>query len=102
MAVKFIILGSGSSMGMPRADGYTGNCNLSNKKNLRTRCSALIKFNEPVKQCIKIFNFSDLYDFRISYVSSSAFLECMIIGILSSIEASIWALKLSICLSLLL
>ena len=46
MAVKFIILGSGSSMGVPRADGYTGNCNLSNKKNLRTRCSALIKFND--------------------------------------------------------
>jgi len=46
MAVKFIILGSGSSMGVPRADGYTGNCNLSNKKNFRTRCSALIKFND--------------------------------------------------------
>ena len=46
MAVKFVILGSGSSMGVPRADGYAGNCNLNNKKNLRTRCSALIKFND--------------------------------------------------------
>ena len=46
MAVKFIILGSGSSMGVPRADGYSGNCNLNNIKNLRTRCSALIKFND--------------------------------------------------------
>jgi len=46
MAVKFIILGSGSSMGVPRADGYSGNCNLSNKKNFRTRCSALIKFDD--------------------------------------------------------
>ena len=45
MSIKFIILGSGSSMGVPRADGYSGNCNLKNKKNLRTRCSALIKFN---------------------------------------------------------
>ena len=45
MTVKFIILGSGSSMGVPRADGYAGNCNLKNKKNFRTRCSALIKFN---------------------------------------------------------
>ena len=46
MSVKFIILGSGSSMGVPRADGYSGNCNLKNKKNFRTRCSALIKFND--------------------------------------------------------
>ena len=45
MTTKFIILGSGSSMGVPRADGYFGNCNPNNKKNYRTRCSALIKFN---------------------------------------------------------
>ena len=37
---KFILLGSGSSMGVPRADGYSGKCNLNNKKNFRTRCSA--------------------------------------------------------------
>ena len=46
MTIKFIILGSGSSMGVPRADGYSGKCNLNNKKNFRTRCSALIKFND--------------------------------------------------------
>jgi len=46
MSLKFIILGSGSSMGVPRADGYSGNCDLSNKKNFRTRCSALIKFDD--------------------------------------------------------
>ena len=46
MTIKFIILGSGSSMGVPRADGYSGNCNLNNKKNYRTRCSALIKFDD--------------------------------------------------------
>ena len=46
MAVKFIILGSGSSMGVPRADGYHGNCNLNNIKNFRTRCSALISFDD--------------------------------------------------------
>ena len=45
MSIKFIILGSGSSMGVPRADGYSGACNLNNKKNLRSRCSALIQFN---------------------------------------------------------
>ena len=46
MSIKFTILGSGSSMGVPRADGYSGNCNLKNKKNFRSRCSALIKFND--------------------------------------------------------
>ena len=46
MAVKFIILGSGSSMGVPRADGYSGNCNMNNMKNFRTRCSALIKLDD--------------------------------------------------------
>ena len=46
MSLKFVILGSGSSMGVPRADGYSGDCDLKNKKNFRTRCSALIKFND--------------------------------------------------------
>ena len=41
--MKFIILGCGSSMGVPRPDGFFGNCNPNNKKNYRTRCSALIK-----------------------------------------------------------
>jgi len=45
MSIKFIILGSGSSMGVPRADGYSGVCNLDNKKNYRSRCSALIQFD---------------------------------------------------------
>ena len=40
--MKFIILGCGSSMGVPRADGFFGNCDPKNKKNYRTRCSALI------------------------------------------------------------
>ena len=46
MFLKFVILGSGSSMGVPRADGFSGNCDLRNKKNFRTRCSALIKFED--------------------------------------------------------
>tara|TARA_B100000795_G_scaffold263534_1_gene242861 strand:+ start:387 stop:1160 length:774 start_codon:yes stop_codon:yes gene_type:complete len=45
MTTKFTLLGSGSSMGVPRPDGYFGNCDPNNKKNYRTRCSALIKFN---------------------------------------------------------
>ena len=39
-------MGSGSSLGVPRADGYSGNCDLNNKKNFRTRCSGLIKFDD--------------------------------------------------------
>jgi phosphoribosyl 1,2-cyclic phosphate phosphodiesterase len=45
MSIKFIILGCGSSMGVPRADGFFGNCDPKNKKNYRTRCSAVIKFH---------------------------------------------------------
>ena len=41
--MKFIILGCGSSMGVPRSDGFFGKCDPKNIKNYRTRCSALIK-----------------------------------------------------------
>ena len=41
--MKFIILGCGSSMGVPRPDGFFGNCDPKNKKNYRTRCSAFLK-----------------------------------------------------------
>ncbi len=41
--MKFIILGCGSSMGVPRPDGFFGNCDPNNEKNYRTRCSALLK-----------------------------------------------------------
>ena len=41
--MKFIILGCGSSMGVPRPDGFYGNCDPNNKKNHRTRCSALFQ-----------------------------------------------------------
>ena len=43
MKTKLIILGCGSSLGVPKADGNWGNCNPKEKKNYRTRCSALIK-----------------------------------------------------------
>ncbi len=42
MISKLIILGCGSSIGVPRIDGHWGNCKKSNKKNHRTRCSAII------------------------------------------------------------
>ena len=44
--MKFTILGCGSSMGVPRPDGFFGNCDPKNKKNYRTRCSALIETSE--------------------------------------------------------
>ena len=47
--MKFVILGCGSSMGVPRSDGFFGNCNPKNKKNHRSRCSALLQTkNETV------------------------------------------------------
>ena len=42
MKLTFTILGSGSSLGVPRIDGDFGKCNPKNKKNFRTRCSALL------------------------------------------------------------
>ena len=44
--MKFTILGCGSSMGVPSPDGFFGNCDPKNKKNYRTRCSALIQTSE--------------------------------------------------------
>jgi len=46
MRVKFTLLGTGSSMGVPRPDGFFGKCDPNNKKNYRTRCSALISFDK--------------------------------------------------------
>ena len=43
--MKFIILGCGSSMGVPRTDGFFGKCDPKNPKNYRSRCSALIQTN---------------------------------------------------------
>ena len=49
MKKKLIILGCGSSVGIPRIDGSWGKCNRNEKKNYRTRCSAIvIKGNNSV------------------------------------------------------
>ena len=42
MKTRLIILGCGSSLGVPRIDGIWGSCNKNNKKNIRTRSSAII------------------------------------------------------------
>ena len=41
--LEFTILGSGSSGGVPRADGDWGVCDPANPKNMRTRCSMLVR-----------------------------------------------------------
>jgi phosphoribosyl 1,2-cyclic phosphate phosphodiesterase len=41
--LEFTILGSGSSGGVPRADGNWGDCDPSDPRNLRTRCSMLVR-----------------------------------------------------------
>ena len=43
MTLKFTILGCGSSMGVPRSDGFFGKCNPKNLKNYRSRCSAILE-----------------------------------------------------------
>jgi phosphoribosyl 1,2-cyclic phosphate phosphodiesterase len=42
-ALEVVILGCGSSGGVPRADGEWGACDPSDPKNLRTRCSLLVR-----------------------------------------------------------
>ena len=41
---EVIILGCGSSSGVPRIDGYWGKANKNNPKNYRTRCSIFIRY----------------------------------------------------------
>ena len=41
--LEFTILGCGSSSGVPRADGDWGVCDPANPKNLRTRCSMMVR-----------------------------------------------------------
>ena len=48
MKVKFTLLGCGYSMGVPRIDGYFGECNPKEKKNYRTRCSAAISYKKKI------------------------------------------------------
>jgi phosphoribosyl 1,2-cyclic phosphate phosphodiesterase len=42
-ALEYVILGCGSSGGVPRADGNWGACDPSNPRNLRTRCSMMVR-----------------------------------------------------------
>jgi len=42
-ALEYVILGCGSSGGVPRADGNWGVCDPSNPKNQRSRCSMMVR-----------------------------------------------------------
>ena len=41
---EITVLGCGSSLGVPRIDGYWGKADKKNPKNYRTRCSLFIKY----------------------------------------------------------
>ena len=43
---KIILLGCGSSLGVPRIDGYWGKVDKKNEKNQRMRCSLFIKYED--------------------------------------------------------
>lgn len=43
---EIILLGCGSSLGVPRIDGYWGKAKKENKRNYRTRCSLFIKYGD--------------------------------------------------------
>ena len=43
--MKIVVLGSGSSGGVPLIGNYWGNCNPSNPKNKRTRVSVYVEYN---------------------------------------------------------
>ena len=43
MSFEVVILGSGSSGGVPRGDGDWGDCDPAEPKNHRSRCSLLVR-----------------------------------------------------------
>jgi phosphoribosyl 1,2-cyclic phosphate phosphodiesterase len=47
-ALEFVILGSGSSGGVPRADGNWGACDPADPRNRRSRCSLLVRRPSPM------------------------------------------------------
>ena len=58
--MKFVILGCGSSVGVPWITGNWGNCDKKNIRNQRTRCSAYLQKGNLSNLCkqrnIKKFN----------------------------------------------
>lgn len=71
--LEFTILGSGSSGGVPRADGDWGACDPADPRNLRSRCSILVRRRSeggPQNATTVIVDTSP--DFRLQAVSAGA------------------------------
>jgi phosphoribosyl 1,2-cyclic phosphate phosphodiesterase len=69
--LEFTILGSGSSGGVPRADGNWGDCDPSDPRNLRTRCSMLVRRKgegRPLAETTVVVDTSP--DFRLQAVAA--------------------------------
>lgn len=62
MTLKFTILGCGSSPGVPRIHGDWGNCDPSNPRNRRLRCSLLVERLGPNGKTVAVIDTSP--DFR--------------------------------------
>ena len=72
MKKQLIILGCGSSVGVPRIDGYWGNCKKKNIKNIRTRCcAAIIKGSNVILIDVSPDIKQQLYLNRIKNISSA-------------------------------
>lgn len=71
--LEFTILGSGSSGGVPRADGNWGDCDPADPRNLRTRCSLLVRKKGeggPLSETTIVIDTSP--DFRLQAVAAGA------------------------------
>jgi phosphoribosyl 1,2-cyclic phosphate phosphodiesterase len=68
--LEVTILGSGSSGGVPRADGAWGVCDPSDPRNHRTRCSALIRRTGEGEETTVLVDTSP--DFRLQMVGAKA------------------------------
>lgn len=68
MSLEFTILGCGSSGGVPRVDGDWGDCDPSEPKNRRSRCSLLVRKGEGQDATTVIVDTSP--DFRLQCLSA--------------------------------
>lgn len=68
MSLEFTILGCGSSGGVPRADGNWGDCDPSEPKNRRSRCSLLVRRGEGQGATTVVIDTSP--DFRLQCVGA--------------------------------
>ncbi len=68
MTLEFTVLGSGSSGGIPRADGNWGDCDPNEPKNRRSRCSLLVRRGEGQGATSVVIDTSP--DFRLQAIAA--------------------------------